>query len=846
MATERILVVDDEEDLLELIDYNLAKEGYRVTASATGEAAIEEARESLPDLIVLDLLLPSVDGLDVCKPLKADPKTQHIPIVMLTAKSEEADVVTGLELGADDYITKPFSPRVLLARIRTVLRRKATAAGRRRRARSDSRAGDPSRPARSADRRQAVELTFTEFRLLHFLARKPGWAFSRSADRRRREGRRLPGDRAVGRRAGRRAAEEARRAGQLHRDGPRRRLPVQGIGDAQRRLLWQLYPSYLRRSRWRRWWASAGSRPTRSKHSTSSSVRDELQARGRVRRRASIGAELAEPTATAALAAMCAALGEATGSAHRRASRRRASRSATAETPSPTTRTSTADRPEVRQRWRAKSATRPAIARRSTSGAAVASPCRSARRRADRRGARHSRRSRDVDRSAGRRSDWRIVGRRAWRSRAARGCARAGACSRQISRPLDEMRQRRRAFARGELGYKLRRARRPKSWPAWPKRSTRWPSSCKSGSAPSSGRTTSNRRCWPAWSKACWPSTTDERVISLNKAAGQLLGIDPAQAQGRSLQEVVRNADLRRFVTRVAQARRADRRRRRAARRSRAACCKPAAPRCTTPRGRAIGAVVVLNDVTEFRRLEHIRRDFVANVSHELKTPITSIKGFVETLLDGAMQNPDDAERFLQIVAKQADRLNAIIEDLLSLSKIEQGEEAADIVLEPGADQRRARRRRARLPGQGRRAQHPGADRTATTTCSAQHQRPAARSRRSSTCSTTPSSTASRAAKCRCSAAQADERSDDHASSTAAAASRPSICRGSSSGSIASTKPAAASSAAPAWAWRSSSTSCRPTDGRVTVKSTPGAGSTFTIHLPRPRKARSRRSFAYF
>ena len=171
-----------------------------------------------------------------------------------------------------------------------------------------------------------------------------------------------------------------------------------------------------------------------------------------------------------------------------------------------------------------------------------------------------------------------------------------------------------------------------------------------------------------------------ERVISLNKASGQLLGIDQTQAQGRSLQEVVRNADLRRFVTR--------------------------APRCHEPidddvvfhgdhegvlqarsaalhdaQGRGIGAVVVLNDVTDFRRLEHIRRDFVANVSHELKTPITSIKGFVETLLDGAISDPVDAQRFLQIIAKQADRLDAIIEDLLSLSKIEQGEESGDIEL---------------------------------------------------------------------------------------------------------------------------------------------------------------------
>ncbi len=179
MAVEKILVVDDEEDLLELIEYNLGKEGYRVTCVASGEEAIHEAKQTLPDLVLLDLLLPSVDGLDVCKTLKGDPKTQHIPIIMLTAKSEEADVVTGLELGADDYLTKPFSPRVLLARIRAILRRKAKP--------NDE---DPSairihnlviHPGRHEVliSGKPVELTFTEFRLLHFLARKPGWAFSR-------------------------------------------------------------------------------------------------------------------------------------------------------------------------------------------------------------------------------------------------------------------------------------------------------------------------------------------------------------------------------------------------------------------------------------------------------------------------------------------------------------------------------------------------------------------------------------------------------------------------------------------------------------------------------------------
>ncbi len=180
MASHRILVVDDEEDLLELIRYNLSKEGYRVDCAASGEQAIQEARTTVPDLIVLDLLLPNVDGLDVCKHLKSDPKTQHVPIVMLTAKSEEADVVTGLELGADDYITKPFSPRVLLARIRNVLRRRAKPA-----------AEDPGairvhdiviHPGRHEVLigGKPLDLTFTEFRLLHFLARKPGWAFSRN------------------------------------------------------------------------------------------------------------------------------------------------------------------------------------------------------------------------------------------------------------------------------------------------------------------------------------------------------------------------------------------------------------------------------------------------------------------------------------------------------------------------------------------------------------------------------------------------------------------------------------------------------------------------------------------
>ncbi|MEJ2069861.1 MAG: response regulator [Syntrophobacterales bacterium] len=124
MAQEHILVVEDEEDIRELLRYNLAKEGYRVTGVTSGEEALRTAKTLLPDLVLLDLMLPGVDGLQICRVLKHDTRTQHVPVVMVTAKGEEADIVIGLELGADDYITKPFSPRVLLARLRSVLRRR--------------------------------------------------------------------------------------------------------------------------------------------------------------------------------------------------------------------------------------------------------------------------------------------------------------------------------------------------------------------------------------------------------------------------------------------------------------------------------------------------------------------------------------------------------------------------------------------------------------------------------------------------------------------------------------------------------------------------------------------------
>jgi two-component system phosphate regulon response regulator PhoB len=179
MVGQQILVVEDEEDILELVSFNLRKEGYRVRGVASGEAALQEARQFMPELIILDLMLPGANGFDVCKSLKSDQRTKAIPVIMLTARSEEVDIVTGLELGADDYLTKPFSPRVLIARVRAILRRLKT---------EDS---DHETLVRvhdieiNAKRHEVtisgnpINLTSTEFRVLRLLAGRPGWVFSR-------------------------------------------------------------------------------------------------------------------------------------------------------------------------------------------------------------------------------------------------------------------------------------------------------------------------------------------------------------------------------------------------------------------------------------------------------------------------------------------------------------------------------------------------------------------------------------------------------------------------------------------------------------------------------------------
>lgn len=178
MAHETILVVEDEEDICELVSYALARDGFRVLSAATGEEGLEIAKAKRPDLVILDLMLPGIDGLTVCRILQKDQSTSSIPIVMLTAKGEEADIVAGLELGAEDYVTKPFSPRVLLARVRRILRR-----GEAREGDDDVLCvGDIELDTRRHTVRVAespVGLTLTEFKMLEVLARRPGWVFTR-------------------------------------------------------------------------------------------------------------------------------------------------------------------------------------------------------------------------------------------------------------------------------------------------------------------------------------------------------------------------------------------------------------------------------------------------------------------------------------------------------------------------------------------------------------------------------------------------------------------------------------------------------------------------------------------
>jgi two-component system phosphate regulon response regulator PhoB len=175
-----ILVVDDEKEILELIQFNLEQYNFKVTTVKTGEAALKKARKLNLDVIVLDLMLPGIDGLDVCRLLKSDKETEDIAIIMLTAKGSEEDIVKGLELGADDYLTKPFSPKVLIARINAQIRR-----NRKNKEEDPNTINFQDLNIHRGKREVSIEgklldLTYTEFQILYLLITNPGWVYTRN------------------------------------------------------------------------------------------------------------------------------------------------------------------------------------------------------------------------------------------------------------------------------------------------------------------------------------------------------------------------------------------------------------------------------------------------------------------------------------------------------------------------------------------------------------------------------------------------------------------------------------------------------------------------------------------
>ena len=178
METKKILVVDDEPDLVELVSYNLKKEGFKVSSTASGEDALDKLRKGDYNLLILDLMLPGIQGVELCRMIRSNPRTEAIPIIMLTAKGELADKIRGLETGADDYMTKPFSPKELVARVKAVFRRMGERAAKEK----IIRVGDLriDRETYTVTKNDApLRLSATEFKLLLYLAERKGRVFSR-------------------------------------------------------------------------------------------------------------------------------------------------------------------------------------------------------------------------------------------------------------------------------------------------------------------------------------------------------------------------------------------------------------------------------------------------------------------------------------------------------------------------------------------------------------------------------------------------------------------------------------------------------------------------------------------
>jgi len=257
------------------------------------------------------------------------------------------------------------------------------------------------------------------------------------------------------------------------------------------------------------------------------------------------------------------------------------------------------------------------------------------------------------------------------------------AVSRKISRPLEELKKGAQLFAGGDLSHKLSRGN-CQEIDAVAKAMNQMASEIDERIRTISCQRNEHKAVLSSMAEAVLAVDSQQRLITLNSSAAEMFGVDISLAKGRNLQEIIRNPALQHFVTNSLAGNESVEDNITLHKDSSERFLQAKSNALQDEQGQKIGVLVVLNDITKLRRLEQLRRDFVANVSHELKTPITSIKGFVETLLEGAIKRPEEAKRFLDIISKQTNRMDAIIDDLLALSKIEQRVEKTEIEIKNG------------------------------------------------------------------------------------------------------------------------------------------------------------------
>ena len=668
MTKVRVQIVEDEPDIADLIQFHMEREGYQVRIATTGRVGLEAIQSDPPDLVILDLMLPDVDGLEICRRLKWSEETRNLPILIVSAKGEDSDVVSGLELGADDYVTKPFNPRVLMARVRNVLRRARHTTAEQTESRRLSLGGgeiviDLDRHTVQAGE-QPVDLTATEFGILRCLAQRPGFVRTRDQIIAAVHGETSRAHEPNGRRSPHRDSAEARRSWRADPDGPRRRLPAQRIrrdrGMTRRRsrhvlrrygvvlVLIQAFATMALSM-------YAGARTGDLLETNTEGMLDRLALVYSV----TVGAD--DPTA---LAERLSRDAERTGV---RITLVAGDGTVTADSHAdPAEMDNHKYRPEIDE------------ARQSLHGMAI--------RASGTVGEELMYVARQID---GDNDDGAIV-RMAYPMAPIHAQARStaayvliagsllivlsvivlSASARALHRGVIDLSRAASQFAAGNLA-------RPLELPAEEElhelvlTMNEMASTLRSQMARLQAQQQDLRGILRAMNSGVVAVDLEQRVLNVNRAAEEILDIRADAARGRLLQEVVRQPDLNRFVAEAM----SDHVRRQdeiVIRGRERLDVQIASATLAGSDGGPAGLLLMLNDVTQLRRLESLRSDFAANVSHELRTPITNVKGYVDTLQDIGFEDQEQAQRFLDIIHKNTDRLAAIVEDMMELTRLEQ------------------------------------------------------------------------------------------------------------------------------------------------------------------------------